>query len=158
MFSLRIGGFLGANQTALAMQSYMVIPRSPSHDPEPPARHIRRGYSEHRDELQEEAILGCNRYQIARLALYRTHTYATRGGFPGATQQMPAARMHHLCISHRARSLWAEQSAHIGRQGPLGARVPSERLDARLPSKWASFDGCFSRTRQAHTIVRAVPA
>ena len=51
----------------------MVLPRSPSYEPDPPAQHIRRGNSEHRDELQEEPFLVCNRDRIARLAWYRTH-------------------------------------------------------------------------------------
>ena len=71
------------------------------------------------------------------------HTYATSGGFPGAIQRIPAARTHPLCIAQRTCSLWAEQSAQIGRQRPLSARVASERLDARLPSECASFDGYF---------------
>ena len=49
------------------------LPRSPSYEPDPPAQHIRRGYSEHRDELQEEPFLGSNRDRIARLAWYRTY-------------------------------------------------------------------------------------
>ena len=71
------------------------------------------------------------------------HTYATSGGFPGAIQQMPVARTHPLCIAQRTCSLWAEQSAQIGRQRPLSARVASERPVARLPSECASFDGYF---------------
>jgi hypothetical protein len=70
-------------------------------------------------------------------------TYATSGGFPGAIQQMPAARMHPLCIAQRTCSLWAQQSAQIGRQRPLCDRVASERLNARLPSECPSFDGYF---------------
>jgi hypothetical protein len=62
------------------------------------------------------------------------HIYAAGGGFPGAILRMPAAHMHPLCKAQRTCSLWAEQSAQIGRQRPLSARVASERLDARLPS------------------------
>ncbi len=51
----------------------MVLPRSPSYEPDPPAQHIRMGHSEHRDELQEEPFLGSNRDRIARLAWYRIH-------------------------------------------------------------------------------------
>ena len=51
----------------------MVLPRSPSYEHDPPAQHIRRGYSDHRDELQEEPFLGSNRDRIARLAWYHTH-------------------------------------------------------------------------------------
>ena len=71
------------------------------------------------------------------------HTYATSGGFPGAIQQMPAARTHPLCIAQRTCSLWAEQSAQIGRQRPLSARVASERPVARLPSECARAERYF---------------
>ena len=114
-------------------------------------------FASHAIPLPEEPILGCSRGLNRTIAVV-PHTYATSGGFPGAIQQMPAARTHPLCEVQRACSLWAEQSAQIGRQRPLCARVASERLDARLPSECASFDGYFLRTRQAHTIMRAVPA
>ncbi len=56
MLSLRIGGLpRRANRTALGTQRCLVLPRSPSYEPDPPAQHIRREYSDHRDELQEEA-------------------------------------------------------------------------------------------------------
>jgi hypothetical protein len=71
------------------------------------------------------------------------HTYATGGGFPGEIQQLPAAHMHPLCVSHRARSLLAAQSANIGRQRPLCARVASELPDARLPSECARAERYF---------------
>ena len=54
-------------------QGYLVLLRSFRHESDPPAQHIRRGYFEHRDKLQAEAILCSNRDRIARLAWYRTH-------------------------------------------------------------------------------------
>ena len=86
------------------------------------------------------------------------HTYATNGGFPGAIQQMPAARMHPLCISHRARSLWAEQSAHIGRQGPLCATVMCEDPDAHLPSEYDGFEAISLCTPQSSIGDQLMPA
>ena len=89
-----------ANRTALGThwqgwaQGYLVLPRSPRHEPDPPpAQHIRRGYLEHRDELQAEAILCCNRDRIARLAWCRTHMPP-----PAAFQAQSSSCRLHICI------------------------------------------------------------
>ena len=63
-------------------------------------------------------ILGCSRGRNRTVSMV-PHTYAAGSGFPGAIQQPPALYMHPTCISQRACSLLAAQSAQIGRQRPL---------------------------------------
>ena len=49
-------------------------------------------FESHDIPLPEEAILGCSRGRNRTIAVV-PHTYATSGGFPGAFQQLPAARI-----------------------------------------------------------------
>jgi hypothetical protein len=76
----------------------VVLPRSPSYEPDPPAQHIRRGNSEHRDELQEGHFLGCNRDRIARLAWYRTHMPPAAAFQAQSSGCQPRARIP--CVKH----------------------------------------------------------
>jgi hypothetical protein len=135
MLSLRISGFLEEPMNGTCYAQLYVLSRSPSYEPEPPAQHIRRGYSERHDELQLEAIWAVIAIGFARLAWYRTHMICAGGSFPGAIQQPPDPHMHNTCITQRACCLPAAQSAQIGRKRPLQIRVASDRLDARLPSE-----------------------
>ena len=84
-------------------------------------------FESHAIPLPEEAILGCSRGRNRTIAVV-PHRRAAAGGFPGATQQMPAPCMYSACTAQRACSLLATQSAQIGRQRPLRARVASEPI------------------------------
>ena len=77
--------------------------------------------------MPEEAILGCSRGRNRTIAVV-PHRRAAAGGFPGAIQQPPAPYMYSACTAQRACSLLATQSAQIGRQRPLRARVASEPI------------------------------
>jgi hypothetical protein len=121
----------------------VVQQRSPSYEPDSPAQHIRRGNSEHRDDLQVEHFLGSNRDRIARLAWYCAHMP------PAAAFQAQSSRCQlRACIpcvlrnEHAACGLSSpHRSAGRGRSA-LESRVRA-LLDVRLPSECASFDGYF---------------
>ena len=134
-----------ANRTALGThwqgwaQGYLVLPRSPRHEPDPPAQHIRRGYLEHRDELQAEAILCCNRDRIARLAWYLTHMPpAAAFQAQSSSRQLRACI---LCVKHNEHAAcWLTSPQISAGRGRFCARVASELLDARLPSECARVE------------------
>ena len=116
------------------------LPRSPSYEPDPPAQHIRRGYSEHRDELQEEPFLGSNRDRIARLAWYRTHMP------PAAAFQAQPSRCQLRacipCVTHNEHAACGLSSPHksAGRgrsalESRVGVQTRGYRPNARVLMK-----------------------
>jgi hypothetical protein len=105
---------------------------------------VLRGYSDHRDALQEQAIcsviaIGSHYYEL--VAWYRTHVIG--GGFPGAIQLLPTAHMHPVCIAQRTSNMQLAGCA-VRTNGPLCARVACERLHALVPSEYARIDGLFA--------------
>ena len=144
-----------ANRTALGThwqgwaQGYLVLPRSPRHEPDPPAQHIRRGYLEHRDELQAEAILYCNRDRIAHLARYRTHMP------PAAAFQAQSSRCQLSacipCVKHNEHAACGLSSPHksAGRgRSALESRV-SFWTRVYLPNAQGLMD-IFARPAGSH--------
>jgi len=101
-----------------------VLLRSLRHEPDPPAQHIRRGYFEHRDELQEEPFLGSNRDRIARLAWYRTHMPPAAAFQAQCSRFQPRACIP--CVNHNKHAACGLSSPHKsagrGRSG-LESRV-----------------------------------
>ena len=123
----------------------------------PPSSAHTQGDSDHRDELQKEAIICCKRDRIARLARYRTHMP------PAAAFQAQSCgcqlRACIPCVNYNEHAACGLSSPHksAGRgHSALESRVSVWTRGYR--PKWASFDGCFLHTRQAHTIMRAVTA
>ena len=114
------------NQSRMRTLSSTALPRSPAHEPTLPARHTRRWCSEHRGELQAEAVLCCYRGRIRTITAV-PHTHATAGGFPEGIQPLPAGHMHPGCVAQRTCGLQAEPIARIGRQeaGLCSNRVSS---------------------------------
>ena len=92
------------------MQRCVVLPRSPSYEHDPPAQHIRRGYSDHRDELQEEPFLGSNRDRIARLAWYRTHMPPAAAFQAQSSGFQPCACIP--CVKHNEHAACGLSSPH----------------------------------------------
>ena len=82
----------------------------PATNPTPPAQHIRRGYSEHRDELQEDAFLNCNRDRIAGLAWYRTHMPPAAAFQAQCSRFQPRARIP--CVNHNKHAACGLSSPH----------------------------------------------
>ncbi len=87
-------------------------------------------FESHAIPMPEEAILGCSRGRNRTIAMV-PHRRAAGSGFPGAIQQPPAPCMYSACTAQRTCSLLAAQSAQIGRQRPLRARVASEPIRTR---------------------------
>jgi hypothetical protein len=93
----------------------VVLPRSPSYEPGPPAQRIRMGKSLLRDELQEEPFLGCNRDRIAQLPLYRTHM--PRAAVFQAQASGCQLRACIPCVKHRKHAACGLRNPHksVGR-------------------------------------------
>jgi len=112
------------NQSRMRTLSSTALPRSPADEPTLPARRTRRWCSEHRGELQAEAILCCYCDRIRTITAV-PHTHATAGGFPEGIQPLPACHMHPGCVAQRTCGLQAAPFARIGRQeaGLCSSRV-----------------------------------
>ncbi len=114
------------------------------------------GYSEHRDELQAEAILGCNRDRIALLAWYCTHMP------PAAAFQAQSSscrlRACIPCVDHTENEACGLSSPH--RSAGRGRSALESRVSVWTRVYRPTAQGLIDilATRQAHTSTRPVPA
>jgi hypothetical protein len=145
------------SQSESTTQASTVLPRSQTDEPATPARHIRRVHSDDHGELQEEAILGCNRDRIRTITM-GTHAHATGGGCPGEIQQLRAAHMHSAWAAQQTYSFPGRAVRTSAGRGRSVASVRCEDVGAHLPTEYDGFEAVSSCAQQPSISYQPMPA